>query len=119
MRRELEAAGIRPVLVHPDPEARAAEVLPAYALQDLPRVSDPGLDLFRAFGLIRGGWRSFVNLRVVFKGAWSILKHGAGLPQGDARQLGGAVLLEGGRVVRTHVNRSIADDADVRRFALG
>lgn len=82
-------------------------------------MSDSGLDLYKAFGLIRGGFFSFVSLNVIVKGARMIWKHGAAGPQGDARQLGGVFLLEGSTVVRSHVNRDIADDAEFRRFALG
>lgn len=65
---------------------------------DAAAVADPNLELYRAFGVEKGGWSQFVK-----PGYWgSVLRamsHGMGKPQGDVMRNPGAFLVRDGEIV--------------------
>lgn len=81
-------------LVHLNTEAEAAAVLGAAGLGDVPRFSDPEASLYRQFKLSRFRFSKAMLGRV-----WEARHHGVGWPTADWRQLGGALLVEQGKVV--------------------
>jgi AhpC/TSA antioxidant enzyme len=119
---ELEGLGVSVVLVGNGPPS----ALPAFVRdmglerRGVTAVTDPSLASFRAAGLGRPRvhrWRAIVETLRAF-GAGYRQHRGAG----DARQLGGAVLVdEAGRVLYYHRGRSpgdLADPSDVVQAAL-
>lgn len=87
--------GTRLALVHLNSEPEAAAMLGAAGLGDVPRFSDPEGSLYRRFNLGRFQMKWEVLAR-----AWEARRHGVGWPTADWRQLGGALLVEDGRVLR-------------------
>jgi hypothetical protein len=82
-------------------------------LGDLPRVSDPGLVHYRAFGLETTGMAELVNPVVWARGAVCALQHGFGTQPGALiRQLPGVFLVHGTRVLAEFRHGSPADRPD-------
>ncbi|MDA0745690.1 MAG: SelL-related redox protein [bacterium] len=111
-RQELEAPGNRIVLVHMvTDDSEAARVLSRYGLEDLDRVSDPGRELYRAFGLKRGRLRQLFGLKVWWRGfrAGILDGHGLGFSKTDSFQMPGVFLMDEGQVVQAFRHNSAAD----------
>jgi alkyl-hydroperoxide reductase/thiol specific antioxidant family protein len=110
---ELESLGVKVVLVGNGSAAARAAFARSMRLEgrNVTVVTDPSLSVYRAAGLRRPrmhGVRAAIETLQAF---------GQGYRQraraGDARQLGGALLVDGaGRVVYRHVGRSPGDLAD-------
>jgi hypothetical protein len=82
-------------------------------LGDVPRVSDPTLAHYRAFGLETTGLAELVNPKVWVRGAACALQHGFG-PQPGAliRQLPGVFVVHGHRIRAEFRHDSPADRPD-------
>jgi hypothetical protein len=79
-------------------------------LAHIPRVSDPGLDHYRAFGLQTTGMAELVNPKVWARGAVCALRHGFGVQPGSLiRQLPGVFVVHGPRVLAEFRHVSPAD----------
>jgi hypothetical protein len=113
---ELAARGVRPVFVHLGTVEFAKAHFDYYGLSDVERVHDPEAVVYRlpAFALRRvNPWWHLVN-PVVWWG-WlngTIFKHGIGKIEADGHQMPGAFYLQGVKVVRGYVNKTIADEVD-------
>ncbi len=120
-RREIESTGARIVLVHMSPEDRARKFLERYELADLPRVSDPGRALYRAFGLGRGGFWSLFGPKVWVRGfkAGVIDGHGIGALAGDGFQMPGVFLVYHGEILTAYRHLTAADRPDYVALASG
>ena len=117
-RAALEAAGTQVAFVHQSPEAEARAVFAGYGLDDLPRVSDPSRDLYRAFELRRGGLAELGTPRVWARGTAAVLRgHPPGRVRGDARQLQGVFLVVDGEVKASFRNETAADRPDYEGVA--
>ena len=100
-RREgIEATGVQIALVHMASEAQAAPFFTHYGLGDLPRFSDPGKKLYRAFGLKQMRLSEFLTPRFWHKGRVMARRNGGGLPVGDVFQLAGTFVIFQGRIVQ-------------------
>lgn len=78
------------------------------------RIADPHCDLYRAFGLGKGGLRELFGLHVLWLGVISIFKGcGIGHLAGDGRQMPGAFLFRNGRIVASQRARSASDMPDL------
>jgi len=110
-RRKIEAAGARLVMVHMNDESRAAQFFRRYDLADLPRVSDPGRSIYRAFGLRRGSLIEVFGPKVWWRGfqAGILGRHSIGRLEGDGFQMPGAFLIYHGEVIRSYRHQSAAD----------
>jgi hypothetical protein len=116
-REALEAAGIRLGLVHMGSERDAAATFAAYGLGDLPRFSDQRCDLYREFGLERGGWWQIWGPKVWWRGLVSLLTgHGIGPLRGDVFRMPGAFLVDHGDVIRAFRHQTSADRPDYAAF---
>jgi peroxiredoxin len=117
-RPELEAAGTAVVLVHQSSEEEAEPFFAGYGLDDVARISDPGLGLYRAFGLRRGQLSQLLAPTVVARAGAALLRgHGPGRPQGDTRQMPGVFLLRDGEIVASFRHETAADRPDYAGIA--
>lgn len=114
VRPHVEAAGVKIVLVHMVADDQAASVFATYGLADVPRLSDPNKQLYRAFELRRGTLAQLfgphVWLRGIGAGLWQ--RHGVGWLQGDGFQMPGAFVVHQGRIVRAFRHADAADRPD-------
>lgn len=120
-RAGLEAKGMGICLVHMSSEADAARTFDAYGLGDVPRISDPSRDLYRAFGLRRGRLLQLFGPSCFWRGAYAALvqRHGIGGLDGDGAQMPGAFIVRDGRVVREFRHPSASSRPDLPGLAAG
>lgn len=109
----------RLVLVHQAPEdAENEEFFRGAGLGDVPRVSDPGRDLYRAMGLERGSLWAVFGPYVWLRSIQAMLSgRRLGRMIGDVFQMPGVFVIENGRVVGAYRHRSQADRPDYRALA--
>ena len=99
--------------MHAAPPEEADPWFARAGLGDLPRISDPGLAHYRAFGLGTTGMGEMVNPRVWWRGSACALSHGFGRqPARMLRQLPGAFLIQGSRILAAYRHHSPADRPD-------
>ncbi len=95
-----------------DSDANARAALDGIGLGDVRAISDPGLCLYRRFGIARLGLRELLSPRFWWRALSAARRHGASLEAGDKFQSHGAVLLHRGLVVARSSARSAADRQD-------
>jgi peroxiredoxin len=119
-RPQIEARGVRIVLVHLIPDDNAAEMFFArWRLHDVPRISDPQQQVYRAFGLARGTLWQVLGLGVWWPGVKAILRgHLPGKPQGDIFQLPGAFVVHQGKIVQAFRAATSAEKADLLEMSV-
>jgi peroxiredoxin len=122
VRSEIERGGALIALVHMGEEsAETARFFGRYGLGDLPRVSDPGRELYRALGLRRGRFGQLFGIacwvRAIRAGVFG--GHWVGKLVGDGFQMPGVFLVRDGRVERSFVHESAADRPDYPLVACG
>lgn len=102
---------ITPVVVHMGTADDGQRMLERAGLQGTHHISNPNADLYRAFDLKRGQLSQLLGPRVWWRGFQSaILKgNGTGSLVGDGFQLGGAFLVENGRVTKSFPAKDAAD----------
>lgn len=84
---------------------------------DIARIADPHCELYRAFGLGKGGLRELLGLRVWWLGFLSVFKGcGVGHLAGDGRQMPGAFLFHHGKIVASQRAKSASDLPDLPRL---
>ena len=109
-RGQIEASGIRPVLVHMSDDAAAQRQFAKYTLDDLSRISDPDQDLYRAFELKRGSLWQLVGPRVWFQGIRAMFRgNGVGKLQGDGFQMPGVFIVHKGKIVQSFKHTAAGD----------
>lgn len=98
-RTEIAAAGVNLVLVHMTDETDAASLFATYGLQDLPRISDPAQELYKAFDLRKGSAWQVLGPRMWWRGLKALMAgNSLGVPKGDIYQMPGVFLLRDGRI---------------------
>ena len=112
-RKEIEKHGAQIALVHMSNEADAGRILANHSLDDLPRVSDPNLSLYHAFGLRRAAVPQFLNPKVVLRMLRASAKYGVRKALGDTAQMPGAFYIFHGEVLRSYRHQSVADRVDL------
>jgi len=107
----LESQKITPVVVHLGTPEDGQRMLDRAGLQSTLHVSNPNADLYRVYELKRGQLSQLLGPRVWWRGFQSaILKgHGTGSLVGDGFQLGGAFLVENGRITKSFPAEDAAD----------
>ncbi len=107
----LQSQKITPVVVHLGTQDDGQRMLDRAGLQATLHVSNPNADLYRAYELKRGQLSQLLGPRVWWRGFQSaILKgHGTGPLVGDGFQLGGAFLVENGRIIKSFPAKDAAD----------
>ena len=87
---------------------------------DVLRIADPNCELYRAFGLGRGGVFELLGPRVWLLGAISIFKGcGVGHLAGDGLQMPGAFLFQRGKIVAAQRSKYASDMPDLPRLFEG
>lgn len=112
--------------VHRTAQSRGAELVIVHMLRaggetryltghgDVARIADPGCELYRAFGLGKGGFRELLGLRVWWLGFLSVFKGcGVGHLAGDGRQMPGAFLFHKGGIIAAQRAESASDMPDL------
>ena len=107
----LQEQMITPVVVHMGTADDGLKMLERAGLQGTYHISNPNADLYRAFDLKRGRLSQLLGPRVWWRGFQSaILKgNGTGSIVGDGFQLGGAFLVENGRITKSLPAKDAAD----------
>ncbi len=102
---------ITPVVVHMGSADDGQRMLERAGLQGTHHISNPNADLYRAFDLRRGELSQLLGPRVWWRGFQSaILKgNGTGSLVGDGFQLGGAFLIENGKITKSFPAKDAAD----------
>jgi hypothetical protein len=81
-------------------------------------ISDPGLELYKAFGLLKAGMKELFAPKVLACGLRAAGKgHLVGKPIGDLKQMPGFFVVEGNRIVKEHRSEEISDHPDFAAFA--
>ena len=100
-RAALESAGTQVAFVHMSTPQEADAWFAQYGVPDIVRISDPGKQLYRAFGLDEARLSSLLHPRVWWP--WFrtavIEGHGAGAAGRNWRQLTGVFLIHRGKVL--------------------
>ncbi len=107
MHGRAEKAGARLVLVHMLQEGEENEYVENAGVG---RIADPRCDLYRAFGLGKGGFLELFGPRVLYRGAVAFFRGcGVGMLRGDGLQMPGAFLVRNGRILRGQKAATAAD----------
>lgn len=112
-RSEIEAKGVRVVLVHMSPPEAFARFSAEYGLADLPDVSDPERRLYRGLGLRRGTLAQLLGWDVWLRGARAFFSgHRVGPMEGDGTQMPGVFLVHRGQVMHSFIHKKASDRPD-------
>lgn len=107
MEEGAKSQGARLVLVHMLQEGEEVEYVSKGSVS---RIADPWCDLYRAFGLGKGGFLELFGPSVWLRGAVAIFKGcGVGHLAGDGLQMPGAFLVKEGKIIREQKAKSAAD----------
>jgi hypothetical protein len=113
----IEHAGANIAFVHGATPLEAAPWFEKYGLDDVTKVSDPGLAHYRAFGLGRTTLGALIDPKVWTRGAVCALSHGFGAQTpAMMRQLPGVFLVKQERVLTEYRHRTPADRPDYVAF---
>jgi hypothetical protein len=81
---------------------------------DVPRIADPRCELYRAFGLGKGGFMELFGPHVWWRGMIAVMKGcGVGHLAGDGLQMPGAFVFQNGKVTSSQPAHSAADLPDL------
>jgi hypothetical protein len=112
LKSEADRHGARLVLVHMLSPGDEKEYI--HHRKDIARISDPMCELYRAFGLGKGGFLELFGPRVWIPLIAALLKGcGVGHLAGDGLQLPGAFLFRDGKIVSAQRARTQADLPDL------
>lgn len=110
--REATAHGAELVLVHMLQGGKEIQYLGDRS--GVTRIADPRCELYRAFGLGKGGFLELFGPHVWWRGAVSIFKGcGVGHLAGDGLQMPGAFLFQNGKIISSQRARSASDLPDL------
>ena len=113
-----QAHGAELVLVHMLKDGGEIRYLAGH--DDVARIADPRCELYRAFGLGRGGLMELFGPRVWWLGAVSIFKGcGVGHLAGDGLQMPGAFLFQDGKIIASQRAKSASDLPDIPQLFEG
>ena len=118
-RHDIQAHGLGIVLIHMASEEEAAPFMEHYGLDDVPRISDPSQQLYRAARLNRGSLMQLFGPKVWLRGLFGgrLREHGIGRFLGDGFQMPGAFVIHHGEVLYAFRHRSAADRPDYLELA--
>jgi hypothetical protein len=108
MQAEARGRGATLVLVHMMQSGQETQYLGDHS--DVPRIADPRCELYRAFGLGKGGFLELFGPRVWWRGAIALFRGcGVGHLAGDGLQMPGAFVFLDGKVLSTQRAHSAAE----------
>lgn len=106
------ARGAQLVLVHMLKSGSELRYLNSHS--DVARIADPQCDLYRSFGLRKGGFTELLGPRVWWLGFLSVFKGcGVGHLAGNGRQMPGAFLFHRGEIIASQRAKSASDLPDL------
>ena len=113
--RELQAEcaehGARLVLVH---MLQGGDEKSYLRSDDVDRIADPDCELYKAFGLGKGGFRELLGPVVWVRGLLSVFSGcGVGHLAGDGRQMPGTFLLRNGEIIAARPARNASELPDI------
>ncbi len=112
LQREARVHGAELVLVHMLQVGKETEYLGERS--GIRRIADPRCELYRAFGLGKGGFLELFGPQVWWRGAVALFKGcGVGHLAGDGLQMPGAFLFREGEIVASQRARSASDLPDM------
>lgn len=112
LKQSADEHGARLILVHMLKGGEETRYLPSDG--GIARIADPKCDLYRAFGLGKGGFFELFGPKVWWLGMISIYKGcGAGYLAGDGRQMPGAFVFHKGGIVASQKAASASDLPDL------
>lgn len=118
LQTEADRHNARLVLVHMLQKGRETHYLGQRS--GVARIADPMCELYRAFGLGKGGFLELFGPRVWLRGAVSVFKGcGVGHLAGDGLQMPGAFLLRDSAVISRQPARTASDLPDLPRLFEG
>ena len=119
-RGDIESRGVEIVLVHMMNDSRAKSFAEGYGLDDLPRISDPNRELYKAFELPLGKPGQLLGSKVLMRGIKAAVAdgHWIGLPSGNTFQMPGTFLVKGTEILRAHRHRRGFPELPALRQAL-
>jgi hypothetical protein len=113
LRAAIDATGTPLAFVHAGTADEADTWFARVGLTDVPRVADPTLAHYRAFGLASTRLQTLLHPLVWARGAASALRHGfGGQPTRLVRQLPGVFVVKGPTVLSEFRHASPADRPD-------
>lgn len=120
-RIEVEAAGVKIVLVHMIEDDNEAEMFFArWRLHDVPRISDPRQEVYERFGLKRGTLSQVAGVGIWWPGLKAIFSGNfVGKPVGDVFQLPGTFIVHQGKVEQSFRADDSASHADFAEMVRG
>lgn len=118
LRRQIDSAGMKLILVHMGSPKLADEVFGIYGLDRVSHVPDAMQSVYKRFGLKRAELSSFVGLkiwwRMIVAGIWK--GHWIGRPAGDPYQMPGVFLFHKNRILNTFTYKNVSDRPDFERL---
>lgn len=111
LKAEAEAQNAQLVLVHMLQDGHEENYLSQNSsTPNIPRIADPNCELYRAFGLGKGGFLELFGPRVWLRGAVALFKGcGVGHLAGDGLQMPGAFLYRNGKILSSQPAQSASD----------
>lgn len=120
IRPQIEAKGIKLVMVHMAEPDTAEEYFARYKLHSVSHISDPDLSLYEYFGLTKGSFWQLYGLKIWVRGFKTGFLDGHGLSWqkalGDVSQMPGIFLLRQGEVQGSFIHKSAADRPDYKKI---
>lgn len=117
-RMKIEQDGTQLVIVHQSTPESADRFFAKYNFEDVPRVSDPELVLYRHFDLQQGTWEQVFGWKSWLRGITAFFQgHFIGKLEGDGYQMPGGFLVRNGRILRAYRHESAADRVDYCELA--
>ena len=115
----METAGVKPVIVHMGTVDDGRKLLRWSGRDDIETVSDPDRRLFRAFDLRLGTLWQLSGPQVAWRALFgnTLFRFGFGKMVGNGMQLGGAFLLDHGRIIRSYRCQTTAERIDFAGLA--
>lgn len=111
LKKEAEQQNAQLVLVHMLQDGSEKDYLSRNEVApSIPTISDPNCELYRAFGLGKGGFLELFGPRVWLRGAVALFKGcGVGHLAGDGLQMPGAFLYRNGEILSSQPAQSASD----------
>lgn len=118
-RTELEASGVKIVIVHMVSTDVAEPILDLYDLTGISHISDEEKAVYNKYGLFKTGFRAMFGVKNWWRAlvAGIIKGHLIGKPAGDPWQMPGVFLLQKQRILNKFTYRFVSDRPDFVKFA--
>lgn len=107
------------ILVHMSEPSIADEYFANYKLTDAHRISDPDLNFYTRFGLIKGGFSQLYGLSSWMRG-FSLQRQGfkseLAKQLGDSTQMPGIFTIRDGKIVDSYIHKKASEKPDYDRL---